>query len=154
METANNIKIMQNNTQSINPLELKKSKLESRNLELKEENKRLNIKLEELKKNALELKQHIDTVIYTQLDLKSKKITDLKLQIEVAKNKIYDLNKQLDNYDTIYNTQKTMRQKYFNLINDKLKNENFYLTQEDIIKELREKNKQLREKRIKINEEF
>ena len=128
METANNIKLMQNNTQSINPLELKKSKLESRNLELKEENKRLNIKLEELKKNALELKQHIDTVIYTQLDLKSKKITDLKLQIEVAKNKIYDLNKQLDDFDSISNSQKAIRKKLFYLLNDKIKNENYYLT--------------------------
>ena len=154
MEVTNLLSEQNSNLQNINPLQLKKSQLETRNLELKEENKRLNSKLEDLKKNVLELKQHVDSVIYNQLELKSSKIKDLKLQIDVSKNKIYELNKQLDNYDTIYNTQKTMRQKYFNLINDKLKNENFYLTQEDIIKELRDNNIKLKEKRIRINDEF
>ena len=154
MEVTNLLSEQNSNLQNINPLQLKKSQLETRNLELKEENKRLNSKLEDLKKNVLELKQHVDSVIYNQLELKTSKIKDLKLQIDVSKNKIYELNKQLDNYDTIYNTQKTMRQKYFNLINDKLKNENFYLTQEDIIKELRDNNIKLKEKRIRINDEF
>ena len=154
MEVTNLLSEQNSNLQNINPLQLKKSQLETRNLELKEENKRLNSKLEDLKKNVLELKQHVDSVIYNQLELKSSKIKDLKLQIDISKNKIYELNKQLDNYDTIYNTQKTMRQKYFNLINDKLKNENFYLTQEDIIKELRDNNIKLKEKRIRINDEF
>ena len=154
MEVTNLLSEQNSNLQNINPLQLKKSQLETRNLELKEENKRLNIKLEELKKNVLELKQHVDSVIYNQLELKSSKIKDLKLQIDISKNKIYELNKQLDNYDTIYNTQKTIRQKYFNLINDKLKNENFYLTQEDIIKELRDNNIKLKEKRMRINDEF
>ena len=154
MEVTNLLSEQNSNLQNINPLQLKKSQLETRNLELKEENKRLNSKLEDLKKNVLELKQHVDSVIYNQLELKSSKIKDLKLQIDISKNKIYELNKQLDNYDTIYNTQKTIRQKYFNLINDKLKNENFYLTQEDIIKELRDNNIKLKEKRMRINDEF
>ena len=154
MEVTNLLSEQNSNLKNINPLQLKKSQLETRNLELKEENKRLNSKLEDLKKNVLELKQHVDSVIYNQLELKSSKIKDLKLQIDISKNKIYELNKQLDNYDTIYNTQKTMRQKYFNLINDKLKNENFYLTQEDIIKELRDNNIKLKEKRMRINDEF
>ena len=154
MEVTNLLSEQNSNLQNINPLQLKKSQLETRNLELKEDNKRLNSKLEDLKKNVLELKQHVDSVIYNQLELKSSKIKDLKLQIDISKNKIYELNKQLDNYDTIYNTQKTMRQKYFNLINDKLKNENFYLTQEDIIKELRDNNIKLKEKRMRINDEF
>ena len=154
MEVTNLLSEQNSNLQNINPLQLKKSQLETRNLELKEDNKRLNSKLEDLKKNVLELKQHVDSVIYNQLELKSSKIKDLKLQIDISKNKIYELNKQLDNYDTIYNTQKTIRQKYFNLINDKLKNENFYLTQEDIIKELRDNNIKLKEKRIRINDEF
>ena len=154
MEGTNLLSEQNSNLQNINPLQLKKSQLETRNLELKEDNKRWNSKLEDLKKNVLELKQHVDSVIYNQLELKSSKIKDLKLQIDISKNKIYELNKQLDNYDTIYNTQKTMRQKYFNLINDKLKNENFYLTQEDIIKELRDNNIKLKEKRMRINDEF
>ena len=154
MEVTNLLSEQNSNLQNINPLQLKKSQLETRNLELKEDNKRLNSKLEDLKKNVLELKQHVDSVIYNQLELKSSKIKDLKLQIDISKNKIYELNKQLDNYDTIYNTQKTIRQKYFNLINDKLKNENFYLTQEDIIKELRDNNIKLKEKRMRINDEF
>ena len=154
MEVTNLLSEQNSNLQNINPLQLKKSQLETRNLELKEDNKRLNSKLEDLKKNVLELKQHVDSVIYNQLELKTSKIKDLKLQIDISKNKIYELNKQLDNYDTIYNTQKTIRQKYFNLINDKLKNENFYLTQEDIIKELRDNNIKLKEKRIRINDEF
>ena len=154
MEVTNLLSEQNSNLQNINPLQLKKSQLETRNLELKEDNKRLNSKLEDLKKNVLKLKQHVDSVIYNQLELKSSKIKDLKLQIDISKNKIYELNKQLDNYDTIYNTQKTIRQKYFNLINDKLKNENFYLTQEDIIKELRDNNIKLKEKRMRINDEF
>ena len=154
MEVTNLLSEQNSNLQNINPLQLKKSQLETRNLELKEDNKRLNSKLEDLKKNVLELKQHVDSVIYNQLELKSSKIKDLKLQIDISKNKIYELNKQLDNYDTIYNTQKTIRQKFFNLINDKLKNENFYLTQEDIIKELRDNNIKLKEKRMRINDEF
>ena len=135
-------------------LELKKNQLETRNIELKEENKKLNEKLEQLKKNIMDLKEQIDNIIYTQLDLKSKKIQDLKLQVEMSTNKTNELNKQLDNYDAIYDTQKEIRQKYFGLINEKIKNENFYLTQEEIIKELKEKNISLKRKRDKINEEF
>ena len=148
----NNINI--NNLSSPHLLELKKSQLETRNIELKDENKRLNEKLEQLKKNIMDLKEQIDNIIYTQLDLKSKKIQELKLQVEMSRNKIYDLNKQLDNYDVIYETQKEIRQKYFGLINEKIKNENFYLTQEEIIKELREKNTSLKIKRDKMNDEF
>ena len=148
----NNINI--NNLSSPHLLELKKSQLETRNIELKDENKKLNEKLEQLKKNIMDLKEQIDNIIYTQLDLKSKKIQELKLQVEMSRNKIYDLNKQLDNYDVIYETQKEIRQKYFGLINEKIKNENFYLTQEEIIKELREKNTSLKIKRDKMNDEF
>ena len=148
----NNINI--NDLTSPHPLELKKNQLETRNKELKDENKRLNEKFEQLKKNVMDLKEQIDNIIYTQLDLKSKKIQELKLQVEMSRNKIYDLNKQLDNYDVIYETQKEIRQKYFGLINEKIKNENFYLTQEEIIKELKEKNLSLKNKRDKINEEF
>ena len=143
-----------NNITSPHLLELKKNQLETRNIELKEENKKLNEKLEQLKKNIMDLKEQIDNIIYTQLDLKSKKIQDLKLQVEMSTNKTNELNKQLDNYDAIYDTQKEIRQKYFGLINEKIKNENFYLTQEEIIKELKEKNISLKRKRDKINEEF
>ena len=148
----NNINI--NDLTSPHPLELKKNQLETRNKELKDENKRLNEKFEQLKKNVMDLKEQIDNIIYTQLDLQSKKIQDLKLQVEMSKNKAYELNKQLDNYDAIYETQIEIRQKYFGLINEKIKNENFYLTQEEIIKELKEKNISLKRKRDKINEEF
>ena len=148
----NNINI--NDLTSPHPLELKKNQLETRNKELKDENKRLNEKFEQLKKNVMDLKEQIDNIIYTQLDLQSKKIQDLKLQVEMSKNKAYELNKQLDNYDAIYETQIEIRQKYFGLINEKIKNENFYLTQEEIIKELKEKNLSLKNKRDKINEEF
>ena len=151
-EQKNNTNI--DNITSIHPLQLKKTQLEQRNLELKNENEKLNEKLENLKKNVLDLKEHVDKVIYNQLDLKTKNISDLKLQLEVSNNKIYSLNKQLDNFDSISETQKEIRQKYFSLINEKIKNENFYLTQEDIIKELREKNKNLKIRRDKINEEF
>ena len=148
----NNINI--NDLTSPHPLELKKNQLETRNKELKDENKRLNEKFEQLKKNVMDLKEQIDNIIYTQLDLQSKKIQDLKLQVEMSRNKTNELNKQLDNYDAIYDTQKEIRQKYYGLINEKIKNENFYLTQEEIIKELKEKNISLKRKRDKINEEF
>lgn len=151
-EQKNNTNI--DNITSIHPLQLKKTQLEQRNLELKNENEKLNEKLENLKKNVLDLKEHVDKVIYNQLDLKTKNISDLKLQLEVSNNKIYSLNKQLDNFDSISETQKEIRQKYFSLINEKIKNENFYLTQEEIIKELKEKNISLKRKRDKINEEF
>ena len=52
-EQKNNTNI--DNITSIHPLQLKKTQLEQRNLELKNENEKLNEKLENLKKNVLDI---------------------------------------------------------------------------------------------------
>ena len=121
------------------------------NLKLKDENKNLKLKNEELSKklsnlktNIKELKVQLDNTIYAQLDNKQKKIEDLNLQLGINKSKINSLNKALEFYEDNYEKQKALRQKYFSILNEKLKNENFYLTQEDIIKELKDKNNKLR----------
>ena len=121
------------------------------NLKLKDENKNLKLKNEELSKklsnlktNIKELKVQLDNTIYAQLDNKQKKIEDLNLQLGINKSKINSLNKALEFYEENYEKQKALRNKYFSILNEKLKNENFYLTQEDIIKELKDKNNKLR----------
>jgi len=121
------------------------------NLKLKDENKNLKLKNEELSKklsnlkaNIKDLKVQLDNTIYAQLDNKQKKIEDLNLQLGINKSKINSLNKALEFYEDNYEKQKSLRKKYFSILNEKLKNENFYLTQEDIIKELKEKNNKYR----------
>jgi chromosome segregation ATPase len=121
------------------------------NLKLKDENKNLKLKNEELSKklstlkaNIKDLKVQLDNTIYAQLDNKQKKIEDLNLQLGINKSKINSLNKALEFYEDNYEKQKALRNKYFSILNERLKNENFYLTQEDIIKELKEKNNKLR----------
>ena len=130
---------------------MSKSNNEILNLKLKDENKNLKLKNEELTKklsnlktNIKDLKVQLDNTIYAQLDNKQKKIEDLNLQLGINKSKINSLNKALEFYEDNYEKQKALRQKYFSILNEKLKNENFYLTQEDIIKELKEKNNKLR----------
>ena len=131
------------------------------NLKLKDENKNLKLKNEELSKklsnlktNIKELKVQLDNTIYAQLDNKQKKIEDLNLQLGINKSKINSLNKALEFYEDNYEKQKALRNKYFSILNEKLKNENFYLTQEDIIKELKEKNNKLRIDLNNINNEL
>ena len=128
------------------------------NLKLKDENKNLKLKNEELTKklsnlklNIKDLKIQLDNTIYAQLDNKQKRIEDLNLQFGINRSKINSLNKALELYDENYEKQKTLRNKYFSILNEKLKNENFYLTQEDIIKELKEKNNKLRIELNNIN---
>ena len=123
------------------------------NLKLKDENKLLKLKnaelstkLNNLKANIKDLKIQLDSTIYAQLDNKQKKIEDLNLQLGINKSKINSLNKALEFYEENYDKQKSLRNKYFSILTEKLKNENFYLTQEDIIKDLKDKNNRLREK--------
>ena len=130
---------------------MSKSNNEILNLKLKDENKNLKMKNEELtkklsnlKSNIKDLKVQLDNTIYAQLENKQKKIEDLNLQLGINKSKINSLNKALEFYEDNYEKQKSLRNKYFSILNEKLKNENFYLTQEDIIKELKEKNNKLR----------
>ena len=131
------------------------------NLKLKDENKNLKLKNEELSKklsnlkiNIKDLKVQLDNTIYSQLDNKQKKIEDLNLQLGINKSKINSLNKALEFYEDNYEKQKSLRNKYCSILNEKLKNENFYLTQEDIIKELKEKNNKLRIELNNINNQL
>ena len=131
------------------------------NLKLKDENKNLKLKNEELSKklstlkaNIKDLKVQLDNTIYAQLDNKQKKIEDLNLQLGINKSKVNSLNKALEFYEDNYEKQKALRNKYYSILNEKLKNENFYLTQEDIIKELKEKNNKLRIELNNINNQL
>ena len=137
------------NTMSNNAIINLKLKDENKNLKLK--NEELTKKLSNLKLNIKDLKIQLDNTIYAQLDNKQKKIEDLNLQFGINRSKINSLNKALELYDENYEKQKTLRNKYFSILNEKLKNENFYLTQEDIIKELKEKNNKLRIELNNIN---
>ena len=140
---------------------MSKSNNEILNLKLKDENKNfklkneeLNKKLSNLKTNIKDLKVQLDNTIYAQLDNKQKKIEDLNLQLGINKSKINSLNKALEFYEDNYEKQKALRNKYFSILNEKLKNENFYLTQEDIIKDLKEKNNKLRADLNNINNQL
>ena len=137
------------NTMSNNAIINLKLKDENKNLKLK--NEELTKKLSNLKLNIKDLKIQLDNTIYAQLDNKQKRIEDLNLQFGINRSKINSLNKALELYDENYEKQKTLRNKYFSILNEKLKNENFYLTQEDIIKELKEKNNKLRIELNNIN---
>ena len=130
---------LKSNTEEIANIKIKNS-------ELKHENESLTTKFNQLKSNVIELKKHLDTAVFTQIDAKQQKINDTKVQIADANNKISSMIKELEDYEQIQSKQKQMRQKYFSLLNDKMKNENFYLNQEDIIRDLQEKNMKLRER--------
>ncbi len=117
-------------------------------------NEELSKKLSTLKANIKDLKVQLDNTIYAQLDNKQKKIEDLNLQLGINKSKINSLNKALEFYEDNYEKQKSLRNKYYSILNEKLKNENFYLTQEDIIKELKEKNNKLRIELNNINNQL
>ena len=134
----NNLKNSLSNNEILN------LKLKEENKNLKSKNEELTTKLNNLKVNIKELKIQLDKTIYTQLENKQKKIEDLNLQYGVNKSKINSLNKALEVYEENYEKQKVLRNNYYNILNDKLKNENFYLAQEDIIKELKNKNNKLR----------
>ena len=136
------------------PTMIKNSKLKSENSELKKKNVELNEKLETLKKNVIELKNHLDNSVYNQIELKNQKINDLSMQIQIGEEKMINLNKQLDNFSFINQKYKGVKAQYYNFLKDKLKNENFYLTQEEIIKELKDKNIQLTEQKNKLNSEL
>ena len=137
----NNLKNSLSNNEILN------LKLKEENNTLKSKNEELTNKLNNLKINIKELKIQLDKTIYTQLENKQKKIEDLNLQYGINKSKINSLNKALEVYEENYEKQKQLRNNYYNILNEKLKNENFYLAQEDIIKKLKNKNK----KSIKIN---
>ena len=146
MKVSNSNKsLIPSNNEIIN----KKLKDENKNLKIK--NEELSNKLSLLKSNIKELKVQLDNTIYAQLDSKQKKVEDLSMQLGINKSKINSLNKALKFYEDNYMKQKTLRNKYFSILTDKLKNENFYLTQENIIKELKEKNKKLRNELSDIN---
>ena len=130
---------LKSNTEEIANIKIKNS-------ELKHENESLTTKFNQLKSNVIELKKHLDTAVFTQIDAKQQKINDTKVQIADANNKISSMIKELEDHEQIQSKQKQMRQKYFSLLNDKMKNENFYLNQEDIIRDLQEKNMKLRER--------
>ena len=130
---------LKSNTEEIANIKIKNS-------ELKHENESLTNKFNQLKSNVIELKKHLDTAVFTQIDAKQQKINDTKVQIADANNKISSMIKELEDHEQIQSKQKQMRQKYFSLLNDKMKNENFYLNQEDIIRDLQEKNMKLRER--------
>ena len=129
-------------------------KLKDENKNLKSKNEELTNKLNNLKINIKELKLQLDKTIYAQIESKQKKIEDLNLQYGINKSKINSLNKALDVYEENYEKQKQLRNKYYSILNEKLKNENFYLAQEDIIKELKMKNNKLRGELNNINNEL
>ena len=144
----NNLKSSLSNNEILN------LKLKEENKSLKSKNEELSTKLNNLKINIKELKIQLDKTIYTQLENKQKKIEDLNLQYGINKSKINSLNKALEVYEDNYEKQKQLRNNYYNILNEKLKNENFYLAQEDIIKELKNKNNKLRNELNNINAEL
>ena len=129
-------------------------KLKDENKNLKSKNEELTNKLNNLKINIKELKLQLDKTIYAQIENKQKKIEDLNLQYGINKSKINSLNKALEVYEENYEKQKQLRNNYYSILNEKLKNENFYLAQEDIIKELKKKNNKLRGELNNINNEL
>ena len=144
----NNLKNSLSNNEILN------IKLKEENKNLKSKNEELSNKLNNLKVNIKELKIQLDKTIYTQLENKQKKIEDLNLQYGINKSKINSLNKALEVYEENYEKQKMLRNNYYSILNEKLKNENFYLAQEDIIKDLKNKNNKLRSELNNINNEL
>ena len=126
-------------TESENEIKIKNSELIHRN-------KSLNTKFEQLKSNIIDLKSHLDNAVFNQLESKDQKITDIKSQINEANNKISSLSKECEDIETYQNAQRTIRGKYFSLLSAKVKNENFYLNQEEIISDLSSKSKALKMK--------
>ena len=102
----------------------------------------------------IELKNHLDNSVYIQIELKNQKINDLSMQLQISEEKMINLNKQLNNFSFINQKYKGFKAQYYNFLKDKLKNENFYLTQEEIIKEFKDKNIQLTEQKNKLNSEL
>ena len=122
------------------------NEIKIKNSELIHRNKSLNTKFEQLKSNIIDLKSHLDNAVFNQLESKDQKITDIKSQINEANNKISSLSKECEDIETYQNAQRTIRGKYFSLLSAKVKNENFYLNQEEIISDLSSKSKALKMK--------
>lgn len=122
------------------------NEIKIKNCELIHRNKSLNTKFEQLKSNIIDLKSHLDNAVFNQLESKDQKITDIKSQINEANNKISSLSKECEDIETYQNAQRTIRGKYFSLLSAKVKNENFYLNQEEIISDLSSKSKALKMK--------
>lgn len=122
------------------------NEIKIKNSELIHRNKSLNTKFEQLKSNIIDLKSHLDNAVFNQLESKDQKITDIKSQINEANNKISSLSKECEDIETYQNAQRTIRGKYFSLLTAKVKNENFYLNQEEIISDLSSKSKALKMK--------
>ena len=100
--------------EQINEIINKKLKDENKNLKIK--NEELSNKLSLLKSNIKELKVQLDNTIYAQLDSKQKKVEDLSMQLGINKSKINSLNKALKFYEDNYMKQKTLRNKYFSIL--------------------------------------
>ena len=122
------------------------NEIKIKNSELIHRNKSLSTKFEQLKSNIIDLKSHLDNAVFNQLESKDQKITDIKSQINEANNKISSLSKECEDIETYQNAQRTIRGKYFSLLSAKVKNENFYLNQEEIISDLSSKSKALKVK--------
>lgn len=122
------------------------NEIKIKNSELIHRNKALNTKFEQLKSNIIDLKSHLDNAVFNQLESKDQKITDIKVQINETNNKILSLAKECEDIETYKNAQRTLRGKYFSLLSAKVKNENFYLNQEEIINDLSTKSKALKVK--------
>lgn len=116
------------------------------NSQLKLTNNQLNEKFQQLKSDVIELKKHLDTAVFNRIDINNQKIIEIKSQLVDASNKITQLERELEDKDMVYSKQKQARQKYFSLLRDKMKNESFYLNQEEIIHDLLTKNSSIQTK--------
>lgn len=116
------------------------------NSQLKLINNQLNEKFQQLKSDVIELKKHLDTAVFNRIEINNQKIIEIKSQLVDASNKITQLERELEDKDMVYSKQKQARQKYFSLLRDKMKNESFYLNQEEIIHDLLTKNSSIQTK--------
>lgn len=103
---------------------------------LKEDNLKLKEKLKTLKQSVIQLKERLDNDIYSKLEIKSKLLKETVQANDELKQKLDNLNQDLEKLKASEEQLKVYREKYNNLIKDKIESENFATNQEKTIQNL------------------
>ena len=151
----------ENNKQKLSKYEsnddnISKEDLINKNKSLEEENKKLNQKLSNLKQSVLQLNERLEKDIYGKLESKTKLLKN-SLQInEQLQKKIEGLQEENEKFKSIDEELKVYREKFDNLLKDKIEMENFHIKQENTIKglenEIGQLNSEIEDKDIKYKQ--
>ena len=151
----------ENNKQKLSKYEsgddnISKEDLINKNKSLEEENKKLNQKLSNLKQSVLQLNERLEKDIYGKLESKTKLLKN-SLQInEQLQKKIEGLQEENEKFKSIDEELKIYREKFDNLLKDKIEMENFHIKQENTIKglenEIGQLNSEIEDKDIKYKQ--